>query len=476
MALNILQQPLDHTYGGQFVRIPAGQQLIFSVADTNIVANNYNVKYLVEVYVSTSTDPTILTPETRVGTFKTTPNNAGSGVFDLRPILETFCTPDHESSFGGTSYKLDNKFTPPIHLIDRFSMSSNSMKYFAVKFYSEYSITPTGALLQSNVINATAIWAIFNGVIYQNNPLTLDSGNYGYDMTRFTFFNSNALQFLSNAPTTQYARATDYGTFPMLNWTGTTISTGSDNIDRIDLGFYNDSGTLIATYANLNVPTTGGTGNTVFAPGGQLLYYGAFPANLRQHNASLETLFAGGSISYYTVQVKNTSAEESLIYTINIICPNSKNYEGIRLTWLNQWGTWDYYTFNMKSTRTVSTKRIPYNQEGGTWNKSIFEIKGWKGGKKNFRVNSTEKIKLNTDFVTEEEGVWFEELINSTEVYIVNEFDGTETTPFDTITNKYIEPVTVTTSNYTRKTIANDKLMQYTFDIEKSKMQRTQSV
>ena len=49
MALTLLQQPLSFTSGGEFLRIPAGQQLMFSVADTNIVANYYNVKYLMEV-------------------------------------------------------------------------------------------------------------------------------------------------------------------------------------------------------------------------------------------------------------------------------------------------------------------------------------------------------------------------------------------------------------------------------------------
>ena len=127
----------------------------------------------------------------------------------------------------------------------------------------------------------------------------------------------------------------------------------------------------------------------------------------------------------------------------------------------------------MKSTRTVATNRTSYTQMSGTWNDSTFKIAGYKGGKKNFRVNSTEQIKLNTDFVTEAEGLWFEELINSTEVYIVNEF---ATDVANTITNKYIEPVVLTTSSYIKKTIANDKLMQYTIEIEKSKMQRTQSV
>jgi hypothetical protein len=89
------------------------------------------------------------------------------------------------------------------------------------------------------------------------------------------------------------------------------------------------------------------------------------------------------------------------------------------------------------------------------------------------RVNTTEKIKMNTDFVTEEEGVWFEQLINSTEVYVL---EGYQTdAPFSAL-NNYVQPATVTTSSYTRKTIANDRLMQYTFEIEKSKLKRTQAV
>tara|TARA_R110000737_G_scaffold209944_1_gene227728 strand:- start:678 stop:1295 length:618 start_codon:yes stop_codon:yes gene_type:complete len=204
-----------------------------------------------------------------------------------------------------------------------------------------------------------------------------------------------------------------------------------------------------------------------------LNYFGCFPANLRADGTTtFAALVTAGTIQggYYTIRDGNG---QSLLYRINILCPNQKGFEAIRLTWLNQWGVWDYYTFNMKSTRSISTNRTSYTQQDGTWNESTFKISGYKGGKKNFRVNSTEKIKLNTDFVTEEEGVWFEELINSPEVYIVNGFSDDVA---NTITNKYIEPVVLTTSSYVKKTIANDKLMQYTIEIEKSKMKRTQSV
>ena len=69
--------------------------------------------------------------------------------------------------------------------------------------------------------------------------------------------------------------------------------------------------------------------------------------------------------------------------------------------------------------------------------------------------------------------MWFEQLINSPEVYVL---EGFQTDGNDSSLNNYVEPATITTSSYIRKTIANDRLMQYTFDIEKSKMKRTQAV
>ena len=81
---------------------------------------------------------------------------------------------------------------------------------------------------------------------------------------------------------------------------------------------------------------------------------------------------------------------------------------------------------------------------------------------------------MNTDFVNESESVWFEELINSPEVYMLKGYEFiVETT---SALNQYIIPVRLTTSSYTRKTVANDKLMQYTFEVEKSKTLRTQSI
>jgi len=471
MALYIIQQPLNDT---GFKPTPVGQQLIFAVKDTWAVTNRFNVKYIADVHISTGAIDLNTTTD-RIGVFKTTPNNKGVGIFDFRPVVETFLKSDNEGSTegDGSRYKT-NDVTHPIHLIDKYAMSENATRFMAINFKREYSMTETSAIITSGNPEPSDLYILFNGVLQYDDVLTLKKGNYGYNLSRPTdFFAAATLSnFLSNAPTTQYATINDYGTLPFLNFLPTT----DDKLSKIRITYYWDGG---SSSEDVTQSTANGGVTTPFTNVYKyLMYFGGFPANLRNWSSTFDTAVTNG-LTHYTIQGSNTGAGTTMnTYTIQIICPNgqgyNRGYEMVRLAWLNQWGTWDYYTFTMKSTRSVTTKRIPYQQQAGTWNESKFKIRGYKGGKKNFRVNSTEKIKINTDFVTEAEGVWLEELVNSPEVYIINGFQADISS--EVITNKYVEPVTVTTSNYIRKTKANDKLMQYTFEIEKSKMKRTQSV
>ena len=140
---------------------------------------------------------------------------------------------------------------------------------------------------------------------------------------------------------------------------------------------------------------------------------------------------------------------------------------------LNKFGTWDYYTFNQKSVRSLNTTKSQYTQLGGTWNQATYQPHGYKGGMKNFRVNAKESIKLNTDYLNDLQSEWMEGLFNSPEVYILT---GETTTDNAGLINKYLQPVILSTTGYTRKTVANDKLIQYTIDVERNKELRTQTV
>mgnify|MGYP003625542921 CR=1 FL=1 len=478
MALTINQYPylsISATQGAQ----PIGQQIIFSVIDTSSLATYFNIKYIANVYVSNQA----LTGASPLrGTFKTTPNNAGAGIFDLRPVLEPFLKPDNlGSTLGNGSRYKQTDTTIPIHLIDQCSQSDNSIKYVAIIFTIEGSTTATGTISVIDAINSSQ-YTFFNGVLQYDNVLenspTGQLFGYGYNLQKNLLMTSSPLygqkSFLSNAPTTQYANLEDYGTFAFLNF----MPSATNKIAEVEIKYYNSAGGLLNTETR-NVDFANGAATILGDSNTQLIYAGLFPGNLRNHSSSMfNGLITAGTIQggYYTVQAVTELGGVNKIYTIQLNCPSGLGYEPIRLTWLNQWGVWDYYTFTQKSVKSISTNRAPYTQISGTWNETKLSINGYQGGRKNFRVNTSERIKMNTDFVTEAEGVWLEELINSPEVYILNGFDDTEVAPYDTITNKYVEPVTLTTSSYTKKTRANDKLMQYTIEVERSKNRRTQAV
>ena len=466
MATTITQKPLYNP-------LPVGQDIIFTLTNS-VVSTYFNVKFIAEVYISLNS-PSTATADL-VGTFKTTPNAAGVGIFDFSAVVETKVKADNLATSFFSQYKtipVTDDRVPSIHLVDKFALNLNSMKYLVIKFSMEGSLTATGipAFITGSEINSTP-YKIFNGYLNENNKLEIGilptaPNDFGLNIgagsdTNIQLTDSNS-SFLTNAPTTQYANIDDYGTVGILS------PVRVDDFDRIRFTYYDSTGSVLGAENLFTFLTP--TSDLRF----HLLYLGCFPANLRNYSTIFQGLVTANTIQggYYTIQAKDTVSSIAQKYTINVNCPNLKNYVPIRLCWLNQWGAWDYYTFTLKSSRTISTQGSTYNQLEGTWNESAFRLNGFKGGKRSFRVNATEKVTMNTDYVNESESEWFEDLINSPEVYML---EGYQTDSAFSMLNTYVTPVRLTTSSYTRKTIANDKLMQYTFEVEKSKTFRTQSV
>ena len=470
MALTIEQNPL-------YTLNPVGQELIFTVLDTATVGSYFNVKYVAEVHIA-ETDIDLAVATDLVGTFKTTPNNTGAGMYDFRPIVESFVSPDNLAALG-SEYKLEPTTattTHPIALIDKFSLNDNVVRYLKIQFTIEGSSTATGTVSQVGSAEDSVQYTLINGYLKHSDILNIFLGDFGYDtqifdLNEFVSPGDIVAEYLTNAPLTQYANDTDYGTISFIS-----TEVGSDGkLDRMIVTYYDSSGTAIGIADDIpNTNANGGFTTFTTATKNQLIHFGCFPANLQNWSTNFAAVLALGTLDYYTVVAENAAGNNiTETLRINVNCPTKKGFEPIRLTWLNQWGVWDYYTFTMKSTKSISTKGSTYNQLAGTWNESIYLPSGYKGGQKAFRVNAVEKVVMNTDFVNQAEAIWFEELINSPKVYIL---EGFQDDPSFSSFNTYVTPVRLTTSSYTRKTVANDKLMQYTFEVEKSKTLRTQSV
>ena len=216
MAILIDQKPLYKT-------LPVGQDIVFSVSESTIVANNYNVKFVAYVYVSNSL--ATLNTANRVAVLKTTPNNAGVGIFSLQPVLESYVKADNNGTdfLNGSTYKTvaySNTTPHPIHLIDKYATSDNSAKYFLVEFSLEYSPTIDGVVTidTSNKV-LSEIYLFYNGYLNYDDVLNQIGNDYGYPLHDLNYvMDADNAYFLSNAPTTQYARLTDYGTLPFFNF------------------------------------------------------------------------------------------------------------------------------------------------------------------------------------------------------------------------------------------------------------------
>ena len=474
MAVSVIeQQPL-------YNQLPVGSEIIFTVSNDDAVANQTKVKFCVDVAIWFTPANTSSSVQVK-GTFKTTPNDAGVGMFNLSNIVENYVKADNMaapySSYKGTLTTWIPPVSHPIHLIDQYSGNNNSMRYMALKFYVEYANAVTGVVeADTTTARVSEDYLIFNGYLKYTDDLNRFNQDFGFAMNSYipvaaVFPATSNKSYLTNAPTTQYANSGDYGT---LAFFVPSLSAARDT-NNIVITYYNDSGTI----SSPDIVTQAlGTGSPPWNSHvyNQMLFFGCFPGNLENWSSNYATAVTAG-LTYYTISAQDDTlpiAQQSLrTMTIRLNCPDLKNYESIRLTWLNQWGAWDYYTFTKKSIKSVSTQGTTYTQLGGTWNDRVYKIDSYKGGKKSFRINATEKIRVNTDFVSEDFNVMFEELINSPEVYLLQ---GFQTDTVFSALSKYVTPVRITTSNFTRKTSANDNLIQYTFEIEKSKTLRTQSV
>jgi|TARA_R110000823_G_scaffold20817_7_gene63394 hypothetical protein len=475
MANNISAKPL-------FTLNAATGTTTFSISNATIVGGAYfNVKFVATIYIS---DDTIVTPYV-VGAsavLKTTPNNAGTGIFSIQPILENFVSPQYQGikfssgGSGASEYKgqaYSAKTQHPIHLIDKFARNYDSLKYFRIRFTIEGSLAPGMPVLEIAGQEVDSVnYMFFNAYLQHTDVLTAVLGDYGfdYDLTYPLLADGTNSHFLTNAPLIQSCGPQDYMTVSFLNEVQTTPS--PTNMTSVIYWIYYRDGTNSGAQTVLNTDANGGVTTLGTYAEQHLLHFGIGPGNISNTSATYEAQFGSDLVDYITYRASRSFGQTEW-YTLNINCPSGKGYEQIRLTWMNQYGGWDYYTFKMKSSKTLKTKKSTFTQTEGVWNEAFYQTQGWRGGVKDFTLSAKRTIKMNTDFISEEDAVWFESFINSPEVYMIEPFQRDDN---DTIINKYVQPVRLKTSSFKQKTKVNDRLIQFSFEVEISKTLRTQTV
>ena len=233
---------------------------------------------------------------------------------------------------------------------------------------------------------------------------------------------------------------------------------------KIQVTYYDGSHQLTQN-SFLNTDNDSGTDRGGKAPDAvttdpqRILYFGCGTGNLTfqsVHVTSRPNNANNAGWTHYTIQALDDSddAASALYYFINQD-GSCKGFKIRRLAFRNSLGCYDYFNFKMKSISTIEVNRDNYNSMLGTFNKSRWRYNNTQRGKTTRQTTAILKETLQTDWISEQDANLLEKLVYSTDVYILENLD-----------TDFTEGVVVTDSSFVKKTVANDKLIQYTINIE----------
>ena len=462
----------------KYTLLPSGEPIIFTTYHSDVLTH-YKVKYIAYLYVFVDTGAI-----TQVATVKVSPNSTGRGIFDFSKIIDSYVSPDYEGGKvrvnTGSNYSKANTVSfdttyHDIHRIDQYATCKNSIRLFKVIFEMEGATTEVGNLTSIGTTTQTQNYLVYNGVLDDNDILNMDSNNdIGYNLGYHGFImNSDTDKFLTNSPTTQYLRDYDYHTMAFFTNYDNDFEVGGTNatnpvVYKLKIQFYYNGSTTGSLLQNECNATSGGFRTTSGESCVRMILAGVGIGNIRGAGLTVPANW-----DYYEVYAKNDNGDTiSDTYKFYKQDEDCKGYETIRLTWLNKFGVWDYYNFTKKSVRTFTKQSPTYQQQVGTWNESTYKVRGYKGGSRSLASSVQEKITVNTDYITEAEAQWLEELFISTDVFIL-EKSSTDISSQGAI-RKYVTPVLLDSTEHVRKTTSNNGLIQYTFELTKSINRKTQ--
>ena len=256
-----------------------------------------------------------------------------------------------------------------------------------------------------------------------------------------------------------YVQEDDYHTVAFLN----DYANFESDLDYIEITYYNSSNAVInSAHTIANISANGGwppTTSTGMTDAKRILYFGCGPGNLEGQSDNTSARPSNNSgWAYYIIRGTGSSGAGDLATNTYYFIKQDASCKGFkvrRLAWRNSLGCYDYFNFKKKSTQKVEVTRNNYNSLIGRFNASRWYYNNTMRGKTTRQVTAVLKETLNTDWITEEDGRLLEKLIMSTDVYIVENAD-----------TEFTQGVMITDSSFTRKTRANDKMMQYTIQIE----------
>ena len=398
---------------------------------------------------------------TPVATFKQPANPSGVGIFDISKVLQSYFS---EKFVEETTYATDN---------------TGAYVSYQVEAWIETGQTPGPIETDQTryAVNAYDNWRVLNGDLTQFIPVP---GSIACENSNINARYNDAYRFLTNFPETYKVRPDEYKTlsfFAKVDVGGTNFGPNQAPFfvvftyfldgAQVAQGAYTlanfrgsslrtDCQDMTVNITNSNAITTIGVGPQNQADAGITGSWDSYRVDVMSYNYCDANPIANCS----SVPEMLAKADD-VIYTANFEIDNScEKFEPITISFMNQYGVRDYYTFNKRNTKQITTGRNEYTKSLGSWSDTTFSIDPVGRGRTVFSSYAQTEMTLSTDWMTDAVSEWMRELYMSpsTMAYI----------------NGQWEPVVITTQTYEEKTYARQQLFQHEISIKFANNQKIQ--
>ena len=370
---------------------PASNPLVFTFTSDQTAQVNFS--YIIELYVNASLH----------STHQVFPESATAGKFDASQALRSFVSSD-----------LPDLTTVQMNY-------SNAVAEYQILVYEKYGTPP---IVQANAASSTL--KAFNGALRHQDWIQFDYTQYDPSLVQGSFFMTNFprnKRALVGIRDNVFLAAFQTGAIPstliieLWDITGASIVTDFIALTATDLILLNLNPDLIQAETSIT-------------------------------GANFDDCF------YYTVYIDyaGVSNTETFTFYMDTEC---NRYERRRIHWLNKYGVWDSFTFNLVSQESTNVTASTYSREKGVWNGTAYEYPLNQGQKVTYNKYATDTMIINSDWIHEYVQNWLAREIYESPRVLLDQGGG-------------LEPLNVTNANYTLKQKKKDGLMQEQLTVDKT--------
>ena len=165
-----------------------------------------------------------------------------------------------------------------------------------------------------------------------------------------------------------------------------------------------------------------------------------------------------GYVGYGASQTSISASSNYGQYLVNIVRIDCTKYgDGHKVTFVNKFGALQDLWFFLKSVNTTSKKQEQFQRN--IINGTTYDVNTHT--KQDYNTTANTSLTLSSGYYPEWANQWFEQLLLSEQVWV------TRLDPFDS-SDTQVVPVNVKKNNIVKKTVLNNKLIDYTFDFDMS--------